>query len=114
MDETTQRRIGRNEALFRVVNEQIAELLPGSVGTFEIVCECGDPGCLKVISVSTEAYEGVRADPRRFIVRAEHQIPEVETVVEVVDGVPPFGTYFVVQKKEGVASQAAEARDPRD
>lgn len=113
MDARTQARIGQNEALFRVVNEEITELVPVSAGAFEIVCECGYAECRKVISVTPEAYARVRAAPDRFFVRADHQIEEVETVVEVVESDSPIGTYFVVEKRDGIPRQVAELTDPR-
>ena len=113
MDDTTTARIGRNEALFRIVNEQINEFAPASGGTFEIVCECGDVNCRKLLSVTPEEYARVRAEPAWFFVRAGHQIPEVEKVVETVESESALGTYFVVEKHEGVASLVAELTDPR-
>ena len=113
MDERTQARIGHNEALFRVVNEEIRHLAPSSAGSFEIMCECGDADCRKMISVTAEAYAQVRAEPTRFFVRADHQIEEVERVVEVVEGASTFGTYFVVEKREGIPQFVAEGTDPR-
>ena len=113
MDERTQARIGRNEALFRVANEEISELVPGSLERFEIVCECGHPDCRKLISVTAEAYGHVRAESTRFFVRADHQIEEVESVVEVVEGASALGTYFVVEKHEGIPQLVAEVTDPR-
>jgi hypothetical protein len=116
MDAETKVRIGRNEALFRVVNEEIDRAVPDAAGTFEIVCECGDLDCRKLISVTPEAYAQVRADPDRFFVRADHQIEDVETVVEVVEFVESEGvleTYFVVEKGQGIPHLVAELTDPR-
>ena len=56
MDEATAVRIGRIEALFRVVNEEINQFAASSTDTFEIVCECGDVDCRKLICVTQEAY----------------------------------------------------------
>jgi len=114
MDEKVQARIGFNEARFRVLNEEINGLLPSlGLETFEIVCECGHADCRKMITISPAAYSHVRAHPDRFVVRADHQIEEVETVVEVVQGESQLGTYFVVEKVAGVPRQVAEATDPR-
>jgi hypothetical protein len=112
MDEKVQARIGHNEALFRVTNEEVTDLA-GRAKTFEIVCECGYSNCRKMITVTPEAYERVRSHSDRFIVRADHQIEEVETVVDVVDSGWELGSYFVVEKGEGVPRQVAEETDPR-
>ncbi len=114
MDEKIKARIGLNEALFRVVNEEIEALVPrAATSTFEIVCECGDVECRKLISVSLAAYLEVRADPARFFVRADHQIEEVETVVQEVEGVSALDTYFVVEKHAGTPQRVAELTDLR-
>jgi hypothetical protein len=57
-------RLGVNEALFRTVNERLEELNESFATVterFEIVCECGDPGCITRISMTKAAYEHVRA-----------------------------------------------------
>jgi hypothetical protein len=108
-------RLAKNEALFREVNERIAEitedLAPGSANPNQVdglICECSDPLCLERVGPLTiAAYEGVRRDPRRFIIAAGHQAPDVESVVET------HPTYWVVEKAEGVASDVARERDPR-
>ena len=114
VDAKTQARIGYNEALFRAVNEEIEALVPKRAGVaFEIVCECGDIGCRKMISVTPQAYASVRSKPDRFFVRADHEIEEVETVVEVVEGSSSLDTYYVVEKDEGIPQRVAELTDPR-
>ena len=50
--------------------------------------------------------ERVRADSRRFILIAGHEIPDVEVVVERTDA-------YVIVEKVGVAGDVAEATDPR-
>lgn len=109
MDER-QRRIGRNEALFREVNERI-ERVSASLRVTEriaILCECGDESCTDKIDVSLPAYERVREDPTLFFVRRGHAQPDVEHVVEQRDD------YEVVRKLAGPAAEMARALDPRD
>jgi hypothetical protein len=102
-------RVARNEALARVVNEQIGELnatgaqLPG----FEVLCECGSSECMEPISVSRSEYEWVRVDPLRFIITPGHEIESVEDVIERHAG------FEVVRKKPGVSAQVALKTDPR-
>jgi hypothetical protein len=76
-------RQGRNEAIFREVNERIAELSDNwSDGEFHIICECATIGCQAMLPIQPEAYRRVRANPRRFIIFPGHGFPEIEDVVE--------------------------------
>jgi hypothetical protein len=100
-------RRGRNETLFREVNEQIAELGERHRATqLTIVCECSDAGCNEPITVSVVEYEDARSDPLTFIVRAGHEDPSVE------DALTPRGDHVLVRKL-GDAADAAIATDPR-
>lgn len=98
-------RAGRNEALFREVNENIAKLetrLPGVSETMPAICECARPKCTTQIEIRLDEYTDVRAHPDRFIVAPGHEEPSVEHVVEQRTG------YRVVEK-EGAAAVAADA-----
>ena len=109
MDERA-RRIGRNEALYRTVNEQVHGLNTSfaSLGDpMSAVCECGRADCDKRIELSTAAYEAVRQDPTRFVVKPGHEEPDVEAVVEHLE------TYLVVQKREGGPAELARDADTR-
>ena len=102
-------RLGVNEALFRAVNERIEDLneqFATVTETFEIVCECGDPGCVTQISIASGAYEQVRADPTLFIIVPGHEYPEVESIVD--DRV----AYHVGRKHPGLPEQVAKETDP--
>jgi hypothetical protein len=103
-------RVGRNEALFRSVNEQIEDVnrtFSVVAQTMDIVCECGARDCLQRLVISMDAYERVRRDPTWFVVLPGHVVPAFEDVVEGGDG------YVVVEKKDGDPSRLAEATDPR-
>lgn len=103
-------RIGRNEALFREVNEQIDGLnrtISQAERTMHIVCECGDLACSAGLVVPLPAYEEVRADPARFFVQPGHEAPDVEDVVEEQPG------YTVVRKRPGTPERVAVETDPR-
>ena len=101
-------RAARNQALFREVNERINDVHAGfaPAATFQIVCECADPGCTEQIELTTATYEAVRSHADRFIVEPEHVWPEVERDVERGDG-------YVVVEKLRRAAQVARATDPR-
>jgi len=56
------------EALFRDVNERIAESAEGFDGDrTEFVCECADPNCTHRVPASLTEYEEVRAEPTTFL-----------------------------------------------
>jgi hypothetical protein len=75
-------RIGTTEAIFRSVNERIAE----SASRFdaedaEFLCECDDRACTHRVPASLEDYERVRAEPTRFLLVPGHENERVERVV---------------------------------
>ena len=101
-------RAARNEVVFREVNEQVACLGEGRGGAnASFVCECADTSCIDRIGVPLDVYEGVRANPRRFIVKPGHERPELERVMDTRDG-------YLVVEKVGDAGAVAEraARRP--
>lgn len=109
--EERERRIGRNEALFREVNERIEKVtqaLQVEPEPMRILCECGDQSCLEQIEVSLSDYERVRASPTLFFVHPGHERSDIEEIVERGEG------YDVVRKNEGPAAEEARAFDPRD
>lgn len=109
MDERA-RRVGRNEALFRTINEELEKLERASAlrqDDLTIVCECGDLLCDERFLVRMSAYEDVRSDPSLFFVLPGHEKPDVEDVVARTD------TYRVVRKHSGGPAELAEETDPR-
>jgi hypothetical protein len=105
-----ERRVAANEALFRDVNERIAQLTV-QLGTaedgFAVVCECGDAACTERIDVTGTAYERVRADPLHFFVVPGHEEPDLEDVVDELPG------YLVVRKSGEAGEAITDASDPR-
>lgn len=107
MDDGVERRIARNEARFRQVNEAISRgQWPGDADAVGFRCECADLGCNQVVEVTASEYERVRAHPRRFVIVPGHEHGEAETVVETHPG------YAFVEKLDE-AGQHAEKTDPR-
>ena len=107
MDEELEQLLATNEATFREVNEALERgHWPGEAGTIAFRCECARLGCTRLIEMTPREYEHVRAHPRRFLVAIGHDLPEVETVVEVHDN------YAVVEKR-AEAGRMAEVTDPR-
>jgi hypothetical protein len=110
MDEERMARIGRNEALFRQVNEQLeaVNLDFATVSqTMVLVCECPDEGCVEQIEMTPREYERLRSDPALFALKPGHEVPDVEDVVRRENG------YVVVAKTAGRATEIAEETDPR-
>jgi hypothetical protein len=100
-------RAGRNEALFRAVNEEIRDVdRRFGVGASAFVCECADDKCVMRLSVPRDAYTAVRQSSTRFLVAPGHEDLSLETVVERHDG------FFVVEKF-GTAGEVAERLDNR-
>jgi hypothetical protein len=103
-------KVGRNEALFRQVNERLKELGEGFSLVSEqadFVCECGRASCAAPIRMTLADYERIRAQPELFIIVPGHETTEVESVVETGPG------YEVVRKREGAPAQIARETDPR-
>jgi hypothetical protein len=108
VDEARGERIARNESAYRQVNEAI-EAGRGDSGDDvprPFVCECGQLGCNQLAELTMREYETVRSNPRRFLMLAGHEIPDVESVVERHD------RYIVAEKHENEAA-IVEATDPR-
>jgi hypothetical protein len=109
--EERERRIGRNEALFREVNErieQVSEALQVGPEELRILCECGDESCVEQLDVSIREYERVRSNSTLFFVRPGHEHADVEEVIERQEA------YHVVRKHEGLAAAEARELDPRE
>jgi hypothetical protein len=105
---TRAERQGRNESLFREVNERIAELNQTFQieGRSEFLCECSREECKEPVSISIDEYETVRRAPTRFFVIPGHEDESVERVIERSDR-------YVVVEKFGEAADEAEDLDPR-
>ena len=91
-------RQAKNEALFREVNERIAQLgeradARAPDGTVDFLCECGEEGgCGQRVRVPVDVYERVRSQDDRFVVRPGHETLEIERAVEWTDN------YVIVDK----------------
>jgi hypothetical protein len=104
------RRVGENEALYRLVNEQIEALSAGVTASgkeFGVICECAALDCKTQIMIKPTVYEQARANSDHFIVLRGHQIDEIETVIE------DHGSFIVIAKTPQEAKRIAEEMDPR-
>ncbi len=98
-----------NEALFRDVNERIAE----SAERFdaehtEFVCECSDPNCTHRVSASLAEYENVRSDPTTFLLAPGHEEEDIERVVS------DRGRFRIVEKVQAAMRRTVIRLDPRN
>ncbi len=104
-------RVGKNEAIFREVNERIQDLNRGfSFGADDVtdfVCECSDDSCFLPVRLTLGEYEQVRAQPTHFLIAPGHVWhPEHERVIR-------SGEQYEVVEKYGSAGDVAEDADPR-
>jgi len=106
MDEFVRR--ARTEALFRDVNERIAESAERfNAETTQFVCECADPNCTHRVEASLDEYEEVRADGATFMLAPGHEQPDIERVVE------KRGRFHVVEKVQRTVRETVRRLDPR-
>jgi hypothetical protein len=95
----TVQRAARNEAAFRRLNENLAEVLPADARqTAGYVCECATADCRRIIDLTMDEYRAVRTDKMRFFVVPGHERNDVEDVVETHEH------YLVVRKHADVAA----------
>jgi hypothetical protein len=101
-------RLGKNEAIFRDVNERIeAGQLPADADQrVAFCCECARLGCNQLIEITIGEYERVRAHPRRFVLAVGHELDGIEKIVETASD-------HIVIEKIGDAGEAAQDNDPR-
>lgn len=108
--EPPDRRLARNEALFREVNEtvQTLELAHGDdSGLHDFFCECSDMECTIRLKLSHSEYETARSEGTRFIVACGHQRLDVERIVLEHD------RFLLVEKTDGGGDEAAKL-NPRE
>jgi hypothetical protein len=94
--------IAFRQARRRTFNERLAEI-EFAPEALLYRCECGLVACANAIKLTGLDYMGLRANPRRFAVFAEHAIPEAEDVVATLGGCA------VVEKLPGPAADFAAA-----
>jgi hypothetical protein len=106
-------RLAGNEALFREVNERVAEVathfieVETKAEAVNFTCECGRTDCAEPITLTLVEYEAIRAESTHFAIAPEHQETEIESVIR------RFPTYWVVEKREQEAQEVARETDPR-
>jgi hypothetical protein len=109
-DVNEQERRATTEALFRDVNERIAESaeqFDARVPESGFVCECSNPNCTHRVSASLSEYEEVRAEPTTFLVAPGHEEDDIELVVD------DRGRFRVVEKIRAAMRQTVVRLDRR-
>jgi hypothetical protein len=99
-------RVGKNEAVFREVNERINDVSRFESGEYH--CECGNAACAETVPMAVADYEAVRSDPTFFVVVPGHEIPDLEDVIVRNEA------FLVVQKRAGAPAELAAELDSRD
>ena len=106
--EDEQVRRARTEALFRDVNERIAESAERfDADSTEFVCECADPNCTHRVDASLDEYEAVRSDGATFLLAPGHAHEDIERVVH------DRGRFHVVEKVQATVRAVVRRLDPR-
>jgi hypothetical protein len=107
MDDKVKR--ARTEALFRDVNERIAESAQRfDASRTEFVCECSDPGCAHRLDASLDEYERVRADGATFMLAPGHEQRDIERVVD-----DSRSRFHVVEKVQTTVRETVRRLNPR-
>jgi hypothetical protein len=69
--------------LLREVNDRIADIVSADGDApAEFVCECSHDACTETLSLSLLEYKGIRSFANLFVVLRDHEIPQVDRVVE--------------------------------
>jgi hypothetical protein len=107
---TNEERIARTEALFRAVNERIAETARRfHSDEVAFVCECSDEACTERVDASLGDYERARAHATHFVMRPGHEDTRVERVVELRDN-----RLAIVEKFNHAIARAVRRLNPRN
>ncbi len=109
MVDERERRLAKNETLFRDVNDKIEEIAVAHGSDeheYEFMCECSNIDCNLRVRLTLGAYEQARSDPTVFLAAPGHELPEIEDVIFRCDE-------YQLVRKFGEAAELAEERDPR-
>jgi hypothetical protein len=97
-----------NEALFRDVNERIAESAERfEADKTEFVCECADPSCTERVPATLAEYESVRKKSTTFLLAPGHDEIDIERVIS------ERGRFQVVEKMQAAVRRTVIRLDPR-
>ncbi len=98
----------RTEALFRDVNERIAESAQRfEADSTQFVCECADANCTHRVEATIDEYEDVRSDGATFMLAPGHAHADIERVVA------DRGRFHIVEKIQATVRATVLRLDPR-
>ncbi len=101
-------RRARTEALFRDVNERIAESAQRfEAESTEFVCESADANCTHRLEVTLDEYEEVRADGTTFMLVPGHEHEDIERVID------KRGRFWIVEKMQSTVRETVRRLNPR-
>ena len=98
----------RTEALFRDVNEGIAESAQRfDADSTQFVCECSSASCTHRLDATLDEYEAVREDGATFMLAPGHHHDDIERVVE------DRGRFHIVEKVQRKVRRTVLRLNPR-
>ena len=99
----------RTEALFRDVNERIAESAQRfDASSTQFVCECADPGCTHRLEATLDEYEDVRSDGTTFMLAPGHEHTDIERVIDA-----SRKRFHIVEKVQATVRETVRRLNPR-
>jgi hypothetical protein len=99
----------RTEALFRDVNERIAESAHRfDASSTQFVCECADPNCTHRVEATLDEYEDVRADGTTFMLVPGHDHADIERVID-----DSRSRFHIVEKMQATVRETVRRLNPR-
>jgi hypothetical protein len=102
---TREARLAENEAVFREVNERIAEVSDRfELEAVTAICECATSDCTQRFELSRGEYDEVRSRSLQFAVVPSHERPDIERVIG------RRARYLIVEKI-GEGADVAEEQD---
>jgi hypothetical protein len=102
-------RIATTEAIFRTVNERIAESAERfDSSEAEFVCECDDRSCTHRLEATLDEYQRVREDATHFLLAPGHENARIERVVE------RRRRFWIVEKFERTVAATVRRLNPRE
>lgn len=105
-------RIARNESIFRNANEGISDAAEAEKikEPMPFVCECADPACRELVSMTLVEYRRIRLDARTFWHVAGHE----ESSQGSMRVVERHDRYVVVEKGGSAGDVAEQLEGDRD
>jgi hypothetical protein len=98
----------QTEALFRDVNERIAESAQRfDADETQFMCECADASCTHRLEATLDEYDEVREDGATFMLAPGHHHDDIERVVK------DRGRFHIVEKVQKTVRRTVLRLDPR-